>query len=155
MEAKLVIFLAFTSFTLIFNAVVIWYAYKAFANTTFKLTQTLREAQARESTKVWLNAMASASHHAVSLTDTAKTQLANFDPVLSRAQTEYEFRLAQVDVQMEKGLNKIRSKTESFQTSLVRPAHRLGATLAGVFEVIHYFSGEHRIDEAEDSTPKQ
>ena len=146
MEAKLVVFLAFTSATLLFNAAIIWLAYKAFASVTFKVTQTLTELQSRESAKVWLTALESASNQAVSLTEKAKTQLANFDPVLARAHSKYESRLAQIDVQMEKGLNTIRDRTESLQGSLVRPAHRLGATLAGVFEVIHYFSGEHSID---------
>jgi membrane-anchored protein YejM (alkaline phosphatase superfamily) len=138
----MIIFLAFTSATLLFNAVIIWYAYKAFFKVTFKVTETLQELQARESTKIWLSALETASTHAVALTDQAKTQLANFDPVLARAHSKYEFRLAQIDVQMEKGINKIRDKTESLQNSLVQPAHRLGATLAGVFEMINYFGGE-------------
>jgi hypothetical protein len=148
MRAQLIIFLAFTSATLVFNAVIIWYAYKAFTNVTYKVTETLRELESSENSKVWLSALETASHQAVVLSDKAKTQLANFDPVLARAQAKYEFKLAQIDVQMEKGLNGIREKTESLQGSLVRPAHRLGATLAGVFEVLHYFSGEQSVDDA-------
>jgi hypothetical protein len=154
MKAQMVIFLAFTSVTLVFNAVIIWYAYKAFFSVTFKVTETMRELQARDSMKVWLSALEAASNQAVFLTDKAKTQLSNFDPVLTRAHSKYEFRLAQIDVHMEKGINKIREKTESLQDSLVQPAHRLGATLAGVFEVIHYFSGEETAD-GTSPTPKQ
>ena len=154
MEARLVIFLAFASATLLFNAVMIWFAYKAFANVTFKLTETLRELEARESSKIWLSALESASNHAVSLSEKAKTQLANFDPVLARAQSKYEFRLAQIDVQMEKGLSSIREKTESLQGSVERPSHRLGATLAGIFEVMRYFGGEQTAADA-NSTPKK
>src|SRR5262245_36609882 len=102
MKAQMVIFLAFTSATLLFNAVVIWYAYKAFFNVTFKVTETMRELQARDSARVWLTALEAASNQAVALTDKAKTQLANFDPVLARAHSKYEFRLAQIDVHMEK-----------------------------------------------------
>ena len=154
MKAQMAIFLAFTSATLLFNAVVIWYAYKAFSNVTFKVTESMRELQSGDSAKIWLNALEAASTQAVSLTEKAKTQLTNFDPVLARAQSKYEFRLAQIDVQMEKALNKIQTRTASLQGSLVRPAHRLGATLAGVFEVIHYFSGEQSVDDA-NPTPKQ
>jgi membrane-anchored protein YejM (alkaline phosphatase superfamily) len=150
----MIIFLAFTSATLLFNAVIIWYAYKAFFKVTFKVTETLQELQARESTKVWLSALETASTHAVALTDKAKTQLANFDPVLARAHSKYEFRLAQIDVQTEKAVNKIRAKTESLQNSLVQPAHRLGATLAGVFEMMNYFGGELSRGEANE-TPRQ
>jgi len=155
MTAKLIIFLAFTSMTLLFNAVIIWYAYKAFFNVTFKVTETLQELQARESTKVWLSALETASTHAVALTEKAKTQLANFDPVLTRAHTKYEFRLAQVDVHMEKGINKILSKTESLQGSLVRPAERLGATLAGVFEMMNIFGGEQPEGDVSDAPMRE
>ena len=155
MKPQMVIFLAFASATLFFNAVIIWYAYKAFSNVTYKVTETLRELEAGESSKVWLSALEAASVQAVSLTEKAKTQLANFDPVLARAQSKYEFRLAAIDVQMEKGLTRIRDKTESLQGSLERPAHRLGATLAGVFEVIHVFSGEQSADDANPTPKKQ
>jgi hypothetical protein len=154
MEARLVIFLAFASATLFFNAVIIWYAYKAFANVTFKLTETMRELEARESAKVWLSALETASNHAVSLSEKARTQLANFDPVLARAQSKYEFRLAQIDVQMEKGLTSIREKTESLQGAVERPSHRLGATLAGIFEVMRYFGGEQTAADA-NPTPRK
>lgn len=154
MTARMIIFLAFTSATLLFNAIIIWYAYKAFFKVTFKVTETLEELQARDSTKVWLSALETASIQAVALTDKAKTQLANFDPVLARAHSKYEFRLAQIDIHMEKGINKIRDKTESLQTALVRPAHRLGATLAGVFEMINYFGSEQASGEAQPA-PEQ
>ena len=150
----MIIFLAFTSATLLFNALIIWFAYKAFFKVTFKVTETLQELQARDSAKVWISALEIASTQAVALTEKAKTQLANFDPVLARAHSKYEFRLAQIDIHMEKGINKIRDKTESLQTSLVRPAHRLGATLAGVFEMMNYFGGEQRGSEA-DPPPKE
>ena len=150
----MIVFLAFTSATLLFNAVIIWYAYKAFFKVTFKVTETLQELQARESTKIWLSALETASIQAVALTDKAKTQLANFDPVLARAHSKYEFRLAQIDIHMEKGINKIRDKTEVLQTSLVRPANRLGATLAGVFEMMNYFGGEPAGADA-DPMPEQ
>ena len=158
MRAEMTIFLAFTSATLLFNAVIIWYAYKAFFKVTFKVTETLQELQARESAKVWVSALEIASAQAVSLTDKAKTQLANFDPVLARAHSKYEFRLAQIDIHMEKGINQILDKTESLQNSLVRPAHRLGATLAGVFEMMNYFgaeqtSGDHNPAAAQQSDP--
>ncbi|HZI50457.1 MAG TPA: hypothetical protein VFE29_01425 [Terriglobia bacterium] len=154
MKPQLVIFLAFSSATLLFNAIVIWYAYKAFTNVTYKVTDTLRELQASESSKVWLSALEAASIQAASLTEKAKNQLANFDPVLARAQSKYEFRLAQIDVQMDKGLTKLRDKTESLQGSLERPANKLGATLSGVFEVMRVFSGEQNVDDA-NPTPKK
>jgi hypothetical protein len=150
----MIIFLAFTSATLLFNAVIIWFAYKAFFKVTFKVTETLEELQARDSTKIWLSALETASTQVVALTEKAKTQLANFDPVLARAHSKYEFRLAQVDIHMEKGINKIMDKTESLQTSLVRPAHRLGATLTGVFEMINIFGGEQTEGEVREA-PKQ
>ena len=158
METQIIIFLAFTSVTLIFNSVIIWYAYKAYANGTTAVTKTILEAQTSESTRAWLKTMESASTHAVSLTDAAKTELANFDPVLAYAQAKYEFKLAEIDVHVEKAIATILRKSANVQHALVRPAHRFGATLSGVREVIQYLSGELETTQTADdasSTPKQ
>jgi hypothetical protein len=134
METKIVIFLAFTSATLIFNSVIIWLAYKAYSSGTAKLTALIQEFESSDSTRALLGSAASASTQAVEVTEVVKDQLAKFDPVLARAQSKYEFRLAQVDVQLEKGIATVLRETERIQAALVHPAGRLrsmGATLSG------------------------
>ena len=154
METKLVIFLMFTSVTLIFNSFVIWLAYKAFANVSTMVTDTVREAEASQDARAWLQALQSASSHAVVVTDAAKTQLANLDPVLARAQTTFGFRLAEIDAQVERTFTKIVWETEKAQRAVTRPARRVGATLSGILEVIQYLSGDESDYDA-TSRPKR
>jgi hypothetical protein len=157
METKIVIFLAFTSATLIFNSVIIWLAYKAYASGTAKMTQLIQEFESSESTRALVNSAEAASVQAVEVTEVLKDQLARFEPVLARAQSKYEFRLAQVDVQLEKGIATVLRETEKVQAALVHPAGRLrsmGATLSGVQQVIQYLSGELNGGDA-SSRPKQ
>jgi hypothetical protein len=157
MDTKIIIFLAFTCVTLVLNSVIIWYAYKAFLNITTTVTKTISEAEASKDTRVWLKTLESASKQAVSLTGTAKTQLTNFDPVLARAHAKYEFKLAEIDAHMEKSIATVLSRTRSLENAVVGPAHRIGATLSGVHEVIQYLSGEVAAEAAQDqdknSTP--
>jgi hypothetical protein len=97
------------------------------------------------------------STHAVSITNVAKSELANFDPVLARAQAKFEFKLAEVDIQLEKSIETVLQKTRSMEQAVVGPAHRFGATLSGVQEVIQYLSGELeplQNDGDASSTPK-
>jgi uncharacterized protein YhaN len=157
METKIVIFLAFTALTLAFNSVIIWLAYKSFSSITTKMTETIREIESSDSTRAWLKALETASSQAVILTTATKTQLNNFEPVLAQAQSKYGFRLAQLDVQMEKSLATIQKQTEKMQKALQGPAQRfsrIGATLSGVQEVIRYLSGMQSVDDA-SSTPKK
>ena len=147
METKIIIFLAFTSVTIIFNSVIIWYAYKAFENATTAMTKTVLDAQASESTRAWLKTLESASGQAVTLTNAAKTHLNSFEPVLARAQAKYEFKLAEIDVQMEKSITTVVRQTQKMQHAVTAPAHRFGATLSGIHEVIHYLSGGLEADQ--------
>lgn len=157
METKIVIFLAFTSATLIFNSVIIWLAYKAYSSGTTKMTALIQEFESSESTRALLNSAEEASAQAIEATELIKEELARFDPVLARAQSKYGFRLAQVDVQLEKGISKLLRETEKVQAALVHPAGRLrsmGATLSGIQQVIQYLSGELSGGDA-SSKPKQ
>jgi len=121
------------------------------------MTETIREIESSDSTRAWLKALETASSQAVILTTATKTQLNNFEPVLAQAQSKYGFRLAQLDVQMEKSLATIQKQTEKMQKALQGPAQRfsrIGATLSGVQEVIRYLSGMQSVDDA-SSTPKK
>ena len=154
METQIVIFLAFVSVTLIFNSVIIWFAYKSFANVTISVASTISEFHTSDSGKAWLKTLESASSQAASVTETAKTQLANFDPVLAQAQSKFEFRLAQIDVQMEKSVATVLQQTQKVQEALVSPAERIGATLTGVQQAINLFNGWQSDGDA-NSTPKK
>lgn len=153
MEIQIVIFLAFTCVALIFNSIVIWLAYKAFANVTTALTESIREVESSKAVRSWFQALESASFHAVSVTSAAKQEVAAFEPVLARAQSEFGFKLAKLDVEIDRTFTKILSQTEKAQNSIVRPAECVGATLAGVQGVLGYLTEERNAADA-SSRPK-
>lgn len=153
MGVRIVIFLLFISVTLVFNSMVIWFAYKAFANITTKVTETMREVHASDGVRSWLKALESASFQAVAVTEVTKDSVAKFEPTLARAQSTYGYGLAKVDVNLERFHDKLRLQTARAQDALTSPAHKIGATLTGVQEALLYFSGDQTADGA-NSTPK-
>src|SRR5688572_2581169 len=102
MEARLVVFLAFTSVTLIMNTLLIWFAYKAFANLTTRITETVVEFESNGLTRGCIASLHTAARHAASATETTKRRIEEFDPVLGRAQQKYAQTLATMDSKLEK-----------------------------------------------------
>jgi hypothetical protein len=154
MGTRLVILLAFTSIALFFNAFILWFGYKALTRTSTKMAEVIHELQASEDTREWLKSLESASLQAVTLTDTAKTQLDKFDPVLAHAHSKLGFRLAQVDIHFERGVATVLNKADRFQNAISDPVNRLSATLHGISEVVQYLSGQRSTDQA-DSAEKR
>jgi hypothetical protein len=142
MTVKIVIFLIFTSVTLVFNSIVIWFAYKAFANITTKVTETMREVHANDEARGWLRALESASVQAVTVTGYAKDSIVHFEPALARAQSKFGYGLAKIDVRLERIHDKVSHHAARTHDAIVRPAHRIGATLSGVHEVLNHLSGD-------------
>ncbi len=153
MEIQIVIFLIFTSVTLVFNSIVIWFAYKAFANITTNITETVREVQITSEMRSWMSALHSASTQAVAATASAKESVAGFEPILARAQSTFGYGLASVDVRLERIHDKVKGGAEKVQNAIVRPAHRVGATLSGVQEALVYLSDQS--GDGATSTPKR
>jgi hypothetical protein len=154
MGVKIVIFLIFTSVTLVFNSIVIWFAYKAFATITTNITETMRGLQTSDDARTWLGALHAASFQAVAATGTAKKMIADFEPTLARAQSKFGYGLASVDVRLERVHDKVRGHAERVQSAIVGPAHRFGATMSGVQEALQYLSGDQSADDA-TATPKR
>ena len=142
MSTQIIIFLAFASFTLILNAAMLWFTYRTALSATTEITKAVADAYASESTRALLKTMESASSRTVELTDTLKTHLNNFEPVLARTQAKYEFKLAEADIHIEKSINTVVRKTQQVHRAVTGPAHRFGETLSGIHEVIVYLSGE-------------
>jgi len=156
MEIQLAILLAFTSLTLIFNSVVIWFAYKAFVKASTRVTDTIRDIQTSENARGWLKALEVASAHAASVSTGVKQDLVHIDPILARAHAKYEFKLAEIDVQLDKAFSAVLNQTAKMERAVVQPAHRIGATFAGLREVVQLFSVEPEPAQSADdasSTP--
>src|SRR5438093_10984952 len=101
METRIVIFLALVSFTVLADTLLIWFAYKSFARFTLNITATVSEFQTSGESKAWLAMLQSTSEQAIALTATAKRRIAEFEPVLDRAQQRYLEALTQVDSKLE------------------------------------------------------
>jgi len=152
MEVQIVIFLAFVSVTLVFNSLVVWFAYKAFANVTMRVTDTVRELHASQSAWAWLRSLESASTKAISITEIAKDQIGRLEPVLETAQSRFSYGLAKVDVRVEDFCDNICLHAEKAQGVILAPAHRIGQTMSGVHEVLRHVTRSQSGDDA-SATP--
>lgn len=150
MGVKIVIFLIFTSVTLVFNSIVIWFAYKAFANITTKVTETMREIHANDEARGWLHALERASVQAVAATGYAKQSIVDFEPALARAQSKFGYGLATIDVRLERIHDKVSHHAARTHNAITGPAHRIGATLSGVQEVLNHLTGDLNAQMAAD-----
>jgi len=140
MAVQIVIFLAFTSVTLVFNSVVIWFAYKAFASVTLKVTRKMNEFHTSEDAKRWMKSLEVASERAITATSATRDELKAFEPVLARAQSAYGYGLAKVDVRVESLCDNIRNHVESAQTKVEDPCRRLGSAMWVFAELLDRFS---------------
>src|SRR5262249_702545 len=107
METRIVIFLAFISVTLITNTLLIWFAYKAFAKSTYKVTETVSQFQTSAEMREWVSAMQSASEQAIAVTQATKIKMAEIEPVLHRTREQYRRALATVDSKLDTVANEI------------------------------------------------
>src|SRR5262245_249803 len=155
MEVRLVIFLAFTSVVLTGNALVIWFVYKAFANITTSITGNIKDFQTSGETRNWLHALESASFQAVTMTDSAKKQVAGFDATLARVQSMVGFGLAKIDVKIERACVVLTTQTAKAQEALVQPAEKIGAAIAGFQNVLEISEILGLAGADADATPKQ
>ena len=136
MEPRLVIFLAFTSVTLTANTLVIWFAYKAFANLTTKVTERMTEISSSDTTRGLFHLLEVASYQAVSATDVTRKKLENFEPVLAHTQDIYGYGLAKIDTKFETLCEVITEKVERAQSAILEPAEKIGTVAAGVQTVL-------------------
>ena len=132
METRIVIFLAFVSVALITNTVLIWFAYKAFANFTVKVTETVSQFQTSTETREWIAAMQSASEQAVALTEETKIKMAEIKPVLDRTREQYREALATVDSKLETVANEITTHAAKMRDVVAKPAFSIVTFVAGL-----------------------
>ena len=154
MEPRLVIFLAFASLTLIANTLAVWLAYKMCANITTTITEAIREFETSEDTLLWLKAMEAASAQAVMLTNAAKEQLTEFEPVLARAQSSVGFGLAKIDVRFERLCNAVSVQAEKTQNAIIQPAERIASVAAGLQSVMQFTQSLGAVETGSDANSK-
>ena len=114
MEIRIVIFLAFTSVTVIANTLAILVAYRLFSKAASRMTETMSEFQKSSETREWIASMHAAAERAKVITEATKVKFAEFDPVLSRAQENYRHTLVTLDSKFDQAAEKITTALCSF-----------------------------------------
>ena len=132
MTTEIVIFLAFTSLALITNAILLWVAYRGFANTVLKITQKAREFESRSATREFLNSLRHASEEVANATETAKVQFEKCESVLERTQARYGYTLAKLDTKFERAEKSICEGMDRFKDKVEGPAAKIAAFAAGM-----------------------
>jgi hypothetical protein len=132
MELRIVVFLSFVSVTVITNAVLIYLIYKGFAGLTNKVDSTVSEFQKNGEVKEWLDSLQTASAEAVIVTQATKEQIAEFEPVIARAQESYKRSLVQIDTKLEHVEDKINTNAQQVQEAVAKPAFSVLAFAAGI-----------------------
>ena len=142
METRIVIFLAFISVTVITNAVLIWFVYKAFANVTSKVTETVVQFEVSSQTREWISILQSASQRAITVTEAARIRMAEIEPALENARQRYNQTLATVDSKLETAAEEITTNARKLRDAVAAPAFSVVAFAAGLASVIESIENE-------------
>src|SRR5215813_6471232 len=97
MELRIVVFIAVVALGTMLNTALIFAAYKAFSGLTSKVTTTVSEFEKNNELRQFLNSMEAVGRQAVTVTESTKHHIAEFEPVITKAQDSYGRTLAMVD----------------------------------------------------------
>jgi len=137
MEIRLVIFLALISVTLVTNTLLIWFAYKALAGLTSRITETLVQFEKSGLPKAWIGTMEIAAEEALELTEVAKRRMAECDPVLERAQQQYVHALGKVDSRLEQAGNELSNGARKVRDTVSKPAFKFVSSIAECTQAVN------------------
>jgi membrane-anchored protein YejM (alkaline phosphatase superfamily) len=136
MEIRIVVFLAFISFTLITNTLLIWLAYKAFTSLTSNVTETVSKFAAISDNREWIATLESASEQAISVTEATKARMAEVDAALEKAQQRYHRTLTKVDSKLEAVAGDITTNARKMRDVIAGPAFSIVSFAAGISQVL-------------------
>src|SRR5215471_19203550 len=136
METRIAIFLAFVSVTVITNAILLWFVYKAFANVTSKVSEAVIEFETSSQTREWISMLQSASEHAITVTEVTKVKMAEIEPEVENARQRYRQTLAAVDSKLETVADEITTNARKLRDAVAEPAFSVVAFAAGLSSVI-------------------
>jgi hypothetical protein len=86
--------------------------------------------------------MRAAAEQAALVTQVTKERMAEFEPVLARAQENYTRSLAQMDKKLEETENEINRNATKVQETVAKPAVSVMAFTAGVAKVLESIKGD-------------
>jgi hypothetical protein len=136
MEIRIVVFLFFVFVTVTTNTLLLWFAYKAFAGLTTKVTESVSEFQKNSETRAWIESMQAAAAEAVAVTEATKQKMAELEPMLAKAQKSYNRTLAVVDSKLETVAEEVSSSARKMRDVVAKPAFSVMAFVAGLAKVM-------------------
>ena len=136
MEIRIVIFLFFVFVTVATNTLLIWFAYKAFANLTVKVTETVSEFGKNSETRQWIDSLQVAAAQAVTVTEVTKQKMAELEPAMGRVQENFTRTLAKVDTRLEEVAEGIDEGARKVRDVVAKPAFSVMTFAAGLAKVI-------------------
>ena len=136
MEIRVVVFLFFVFVTVTSNTLLLWFAYKAFAGLTSKVTQSVSEFGKNSETRAWIDSMQVAAAEAVAVTEATKQKMTEFEPMLAKAQENYNRTLATVDSKLETVAGEVSTNARKMRDVIAKPAFSVMAFAAGLAKVI-------------------
>jgi hypothetical protein len=142
METQLVFFLALTSFTLIANAVLIWFVYRGISGATSKVTKSVSAFAANDSTKAWIASMRDVSGHVARFSETAKTRMMESEQALGRVQQEYASSLGTMDAKLEGIADGVSTNAERVRDAVAKPAFIIMSFVSGLTKVLRSDEGK-------------
>ena len=136
MELRIAIFLFFVFVTVASNTLLIWFAYKAFANITMRVTETVTEFEKSSETRQWIDSLSVAAEQAAALTEVTKRKMADLEPALGRVQEDFKRSLATVDAKLEDVAEGIDTAARNVRDVVAKPAFSVMTFAAGLAKVI-------------------
>lgn len=132
MEIRIVIFLAFVSVTVVANTMVILFAYRFFARMTTSMTAAMDEFRSSSEMRQYVDSMQVAAERAVAVTESTKAKMAEFEPVLNRAEDNYRRTLVDVNGKLERVEDKVKTVSVAVREAVAKPATSIAIFTAGV-----------------------
>jgi hypothetical protein len=129
---QLVIFLGFVSISVVSNTLILIFAFRAFSGLTSKVTASVSEFSKGGETRQLIDSLQVTAEHAVTLTESAKAGIAEFDPVLRRIQEDYRRTLSNADAKLDKLASDIEVAAETVRDTVAKPAFAVVSFAEGV-----------------------
>ena len=142
MELRIVVFVAVVALGTLLNTALIFAAYKAFAGLTSKVTTTVSEFQKNNELRQFIDSMHTAGKQAVTITEGTKQRIAEFEPVIARAQDSYSRTLDMVDSKLEDAAKQIDTSARKIRDAIAKPAVSTMAFVAGLLKVVESIRDE-------------
>jgi biopolymer transport protein ExbB/TolQ len=142
MELRIVVFVALVALGSMLNAALIFAAYKAFAGLTSKVTTTVSEFEKNNELRQFLDSMQTVGKQAVTITEGTKQRIAEFEPVIARAQDSYSRTLDMFDSKLEETAKQIDSSARKIRDAVAKPAVSTMAFVAGLMKVFESIRDE-------------